>query len=289
MKTGGGYLRLFYDVVICFFLFGFCGWVCECVFCSFNEKKIINRGFVNGPICPIYGFGGLVVVYLLAPLRDNILLLFLGGTLATTALEYMTSVVMEVLFDTRWWDYSSQKWNIRGRVCLKFSLMFGALSVAAVKLLYPPFEALLLWLPTGGKPWIAWGCILMFAADCAVTTYSILSLNGKLAELKRASTELRQRLEAFQGEALSIQEHLERFRADRSEKSAELRKGLEELAARWEAGKESVTQKFQHRRIMDAFPGMRSTKYQEQLADVKAAFVEFKNKKIKIGESEKKS
>jgi len=282
-------MQAFYDLALYFFMFGFCGWACECIYCSLDQKKLVNRGFLNGPICPVYSFGGLLVVYVLEPVQDNIVLLFLLGMVSTTALEYLTSLTLEKLFKTSWWDYSNFPLNIGGRVCLLFSLIFGALSVVAVRLLYPPFAAMVGRVPAQVKPWLVWGLLAVFVADCAATVQAILTLNGKLAELRRITQELRQRLEALQGEALSIQEHLERFQADRSEKSAELRKGLEELAARWEAGKESVTQKFQHRRIMDAFPGMRSTKYQEQLADVKAAFVEFKNKKIKIGESEKKS
>ncbi|MFV0401842.1 MAG: putative ABC transporter permease [Oscillospiraceae bacterium] len=85
-------MQTFYELVIYFVLFSFCGWVCESIFCSINEKKVVNRGFLNGPVCPVYGFGGLIVVYVLAPFQHHIALLFLFGMIATTILEYITSL-----------------------------------------------------------------------------------------------------------------------------------------------------------------------------------------------------
>lgn len=270
-------MERFYDVVLCFFLFGFVGWVCESVFCSINEKKLVNRGFLNGPLCPVYSFGGLAVVYLLAPWQNNIPVLFVFGTIVTSAIEYITSWVLEKLFATKWWDYSEEKYNINGRVCLKFSILFGLLSVVAVRLLHPPFVALMRAIPAGAKPWIAWVCILLFLADCVFTVWGILEMNGTLARLKKASEELGAKLEAMQGGGFqTLQERLERFWEDTTEKATGFRKSLEDMIEKQNESKKQGARKLQFRRLSRAFPKMRSVKYAEQMAELKAAWEEFK-------------
>ncbi len=185
------------DVIIYFILFSFVGWLCETVFCSIAEKKFVYRGFLNGPICAVYGFGGLIVVYLLAPFRENILLLFLMGMFATTVLEYLTSYVLELVFQTRWWDYSERKFNLNGRVCLQFSLMFGVLAVLGVNLLYPLATHLITMIPIAGKPSIALILASIFLADFVLTVYGLFSFNGTLRTLDRNFKEFRQKLEDF--------------------------------------------------------------------------------------------
>ena len=187
-----------YDVIIYFILFSFVGWLCETVFCSIAQKKFVYRGFLSGPICPVYGFGGLIVVYLLAPFRENILLLFLMGMLATTVLEYLTSYILELAFQTRWWDYSERKFNLNGRVCLPFSLMFGVLSVLGVKLIYPVATLLIAMIPEAGKPIIALIFVTIFMADFILTVYGLLSFNGSLRTLEHNYKEFRQKLADLQ-------------------------------------------------------------------------------------------
>ena len=277
-------MTAFYEVVILFFLFGFCGWVCECVFCSIKDRKLTNRGFLTGPLCPVYGFGGLIIVYGLAPVRDNLPLLFLVGMLATTSLEYVTSYVLEKLFHTSWWDYSDLRFNLNGRVCLWFSLMFGALSVVAERLLNPPFRAMLERIPDPTKPWLALGMLAVFFTDCGITVHSILLLNGQLAELKKLSAELWVRLGASPSGEIGLIQRLEHLMLDRSEAAARLRASIRGLSERFDVLRNSS--RFQHRRLLHAFPRMRSNKYAEQLAQLKESWQTLKNKAKK---NEKKS
>ena len=271
----------FYDIVLYFSLFSFCGWICESVFCSIHEKKLVNRGFLNGPVCPIYGFGGLMVVYILAPLQNNLVLLFLCGLITTTALEYATSWLMEKLFHTSWWDYSDLKFNLNGRVCLKFSIIFGLLSVVAVKLLYPPFFSMVAKIPLWAKPWLGWGLTISLLADAGMTVYGILSLNGKLEELKATALEIRQKVEGA-GVYMSSQEWRERFRLEPSQLSPEaLRDALDDLTKRMETQLQGFAKRFQNRRLMNAFPKMRSTRNTEQFYDVKAAWEALKKRRKK--------
>ena len=111
-----------------FVLYSFIGWMYESILCSVAGKKLVNRGFLNGPVCPVYGTGAVAVVFVLSPLKDEPLALFLTSALLTTSLEYLTSWAMEKLFHARWWDYSKRFLNIHGRVCLRGFVAFGAMS-----------------------------------------------------------------------------------------------------------------------------------------------------------------
>ena len=119
-----------------FISYAFLGWCMEigCKYVQFG--KFINRGFLNGPYCPIYGSGAVLVILVLGKLT-NPFLLFFAGALLTCSLEYLTSFVMEKLFHARWWDYSKRKFNINGRVCLIGAVVFGAFSTVLVLWIHP--------------------------------------------------------------------------------------------------------------------------------------------------------
>lgn len=104
-------------VIFYFMIYSVVGWIYETTLCSITDRHFVNRGFLNGPYCPIYGSGALLDVLILGRI-ENPFLLFILGVLVTCSLEYLTSYVMEKLFKARWWDYSDKKFNIGGRVCL---------------------------------------------------------------------------------------------------------------------------------------------------------------------------
>ena len=109
--------------ILLFFFYSAGGWLLESIYCSIGEKKIINRGFLTGPLCPIYGTAAIVMVVLIYnPFRDNALVVFLLGIVLCYIVEYITSYIMEKLFAARWWDYTYELLNINGRICLKHSL-----------------------------------------------------------------------------------------------------------------------------------------------------------------------
>ncbi|WP_236879572.1 glycerol-3-phosphate acyltransferase, partial [Clostridioides difficile] len=114
--------------ILYFFIYSFLGWTVESIGCSIASKRIINRGFLNGPICPVYGFGAVIVISLLGRF-NNVVIVFLLGMILTTILEYFTGFILETLFHAKWWDYSDRKFNIKGRVCLKNAIYFGVMSV----------------------------------------------------------------------------------------------------------------------------------------------------------------
>ncbi len=132
------------DYIFYFFFYSFIGWFFESCYCSIRPKKWVNRGFLRGPICPIYGTGGLVMMIALLPLRHitenlyfNELLIFIAGAILCDIVEFMTSYIMEKLFNARWWDYSNKKFNIQGRICLTHTFYWGTCSCLFVFILEP--------------------------------------------------------------------------------------------------------------------------------------------------------
>lgn len=118
----------YYDLKTYFLLFiiySFLGWVLEVINSFIKEKKFINRGFLLGPLCPIYGFGTIAILVLLKDNADHPVSLFINAIFICSILEYFTSFFMEKLFNARWWDYSNRKFNINGRICLETMIPFG--------------------------------------------------------------------------------------------------------------------------------------------------------------------
>lgn len=254
-------MKAFNSGVLYFFIFSFIGWFCESVYCSLLiDHKPVNRGFLAGPVCPIYGFGGLIVVYMLLPLKEDPLKLFFLAMLLTTILEYVTSILMEKLFNARWWDYSKQPLNLNGRVCLLNSLEFGVMSMAAVYWVYPPMAYIVtrmsVW--TGG----ILSCLFLtvFVVDLFFSVRSAFALNSKLAELKVVADEILEKLELQK-------ERLEK-RLETITEMEEIRERLESLRQR---AKTLQIRNASHRRLLKAFPGLQSKRYQEQLDELRAA------------------
>ena len=126
-----------------FFFYSAGGWLLESIYCSIGEKRIINRGFLTGPLCPIYGTAALVMTILIYnPFKDRPFIIFLLGIVLCDIVEYITSYIMEKLFSARWWDYTYEFLNIGGRICLKHTLYWGIISVAFVRVLHPAVENL---------------------------------------------------------------------------------------------------------------------------------------------------
>lgn len=137
----------FYHLMNWLIIYSFFGWVWETCYVSVKSGKFVNRGFINGPLCTIYGFGAVSVYVILRPFSDNLLYLYLGGVVVATVLEYVTAVLMESIFHTSWWDYSDNKFNFQGRICLGASLGWGAFTVILFKVLHPLVESIVILYP----------------------------------------------------------------------------------------------------------------------------------------------
>lgn len=126
-----------YEAAWIFMIYAVIGWCVEVSYAALSRGVFENRGFLNGPYCPIYGFGVLIVVTLLSPLQDNILLLFIDSVLLTSILEFLTGFVLEKVFHKRWWDYSDVPFNLMGYICPKFSIFWGLGCMFVIKIIHP--------------------------------------------------------------------------------------------------------------------------------------------------------
>lgn len=260
----------FYVDFLYLIIYSFLGWICEVIYCSILAKKFINRGFLNGPLCPIYGFGAIMVITFLMPVRQNILLVFVLGFFLTSILEYVTSFAMEKMFHSKWWDYSGKQFNINGRVCLLNSILFGLLSVFVMLKVHPEVEKIV-----GGLSYFmvqvyAIIFIVFLTADTTVSVQTVFSLNERMQRLKDLSVEIKERFDAkqmYMESQLSERIALLRDSIQESEKYKDMYELVERLSG--EITKISSANKLLHRRLINAFPEMKSTRFQEQLQNIK--------------------
>lgn len=170
----------FYELVWIFIIYAFIGWCTEVSYAALDRGIFVNRGFLNGPYCPIYGCGVVIVVAALTPLKDNLLILFAGSFLLTSILEYITGFILEKVFHNKWWDYSNKPFNLHGYVCLKFSIYWGLACTFIMDVLHPIIYKGITMIPhiLG----VVLLCIIMtgFAVDCGVTVSTILKFNKRL-------------------------------------------------------------------------------------------------------------
>lgn len=250
-----------YEIFWYFVIYAVLGWVVEVCFCSINTGSFVNRGFLNGPVCPIYGFGMVAVLVCLWPLRHNILVLYAGAVVLTSALELVTGWVLKKLFHTSWWDYSDQPFNIGGYICLKFSLAWGLCVVVVMRVVQPLVTGFigLIVTPLGGVLGyvLAALVLLAFLCDLAVTVKAITKMNRDLGAIDDVARLLREGSDAVSQRlgttALAVDENVDGLKLD--------------AAARMDLLRAEVADQ-RHlvaRRLVRAFPKMRHTRYDDAL------------------------
>lgn len=290
-----------------FFVYAFLGWCTEVSFAALTSGRFVNRGFLNGPVCPIYGVGVVIVLFFLDPLRGNTFLLFLGSVLLTSLLEWVTGFVLEKIFHQRWWDYSNEPFNLGGYICLRFSIAWGLACLFVVEIIHPS----ILWLIHLIPHTLGLVLLALFSAgmlvDLAATVRTIARMNRQLTQLdelasriKALSNELGENLaervidaaELGSGLREDIQENLEdakdvlaqrredlqdsledmkeslaerrmQYQMDQAERLEQRQRDLAELRTKLEAAMASPI--FGQRRLMRAFPKMRSTTHAQAL------------------------
>ena len=318
-----------HELVLLFFIYACLGWGCEVAFAAVKEGRFINRGFLNGPICPIYGFGVVGVVLALKPVSENLWLLYVGSAILTTAIEFVTGFALEKLFHARWWDYSGMPLNIMGYVTLPFSLVWGAACLVIVRWVHPAFVGVVHALPFALIIGLDSAFGAVFMVDLCATVSSVRKLSQRLRKL----TELGEELHAISddigqtisGTTLAAKERVvsggeaiteARAQVERQigEKRAEVGRRIDKTRARigktraqvalqlWQREKQiadwldaqraqggervnAIRARFEgtrarlaatleehgfgHRRILDAFPNLRSEHYQEAMESLR--------------------
>ena len=308
-----------------FFIYAFLGWCTEVSYAALNTGRFVNRGFLNGPVCPIYGFGVVIVLACLTPLKKNFFFLFLGSVLLTSALEWITGFVLEKIFHQRWWDYSDKPFNLGGYICLQFSVAWGLACLFVVDILHPSIEFFIRVIPHP-LGWALLGIFsLVMAVDLMATVRTISKINRQLgqidelaAKIKDASNEFGENLadkvldaaeersdlkedldalvDALSDRREDLEEALARGRAQLEENLGEFRENLVELRGNllqrstdaqsqrqvrasallrdleeWKQSLQDLLDRdtFGQRRLLDAFPGMRSTDHRQSLEQLR--------------------
>lgn len=252
-----------YTYLWCFFIFAFFGWCGEVVFAAIVEKRFVNRGFLNGPICPIYGFGVVLIDLCLRPFGGNTALLLIGSMLVGSALEWLAGFLLEKLFHQKWWDYSNEPHNLNGYICLKYSLLWAFAGAGVVGAVVPFTRKLISLIP---RP-VGWAVLAVFLslalADFVVTVIAIVGLNRKLKKLEYVSSKLKA------GSDL-LGKGLYEGAAAAETKKQTLEKDWQKEAARLkEKYEENLKANKLHRRLLKAFPDLKSLKHNQELESLR--------------------
>ena len=171
-----------------FIIYSIAGWIMEVTLGLIEKHKFVNRGFLIGPYCPIYGFGVLSVSILLSKISNNIILLFLLATLICGTLEYLTSYFMEKIFHARWWDYTRRKFNINGRICLETLIPFGIISVLVICFVNPWLIERLHEIPNNVLDILVISLLLVYVID-SIISFSIIVRFKNLSKKEKDNTE----------------------------------------------------------------------------------------------------
>lgn len=170
-------------IYILFWLYSFLGWLMETTLVSLRSKKFINRGFLMGPYCPIYGTGG-VLLLVLSPYKDSPFLVFILSIVICSIIEYLTSYILEMIYKVRWWDYSNRMFNLNGRVCLFNSVCFGLLGMLMVSYLNPIFLNLITSLSDTILIIIALTILIITLIDMSITFSIMFDIRETIINLK---------------------------------------------------------------------------------------------------------
>ena len=214
-----------------FYLYCFLGWAWESCYVSLKQRRWVNRGFLRGPLLPIYGFGAVLILWATLPVRGSLALIFPLGMAAASALEYVTGAAMEALFKVRYWDYSNQPFNLNGHICLACSLAWGAFSILLVRVLHPPLEDLVLWLPGFLTDVLACGLTIYTTADTVRSFQAAMDLREVLTRLTEENEDLRRLARRVEVMSAFAEDDLRRFR-ERTEVNRLLRQERREDAFR---------------------------------------------------------
>ena len=236
-------MEYFYDLLFYFMIYSFAGWCGEVVFATIRHGKFVNRGMLHGAYCPIYGFGLIIVIVCLTPIKDSWLLLFVGSAVLTTVLEFITGFVLDKIFGRRWWDYSDQKFNIGGYICPQFTIVWGIACLLIMKVVQPAiaFAVGLIWKPLG--------IIILCLFYAAIITDVILTF----PEVKKLRNEIRL-IDDLEKQLTAVSDSIGSGLSDKTSQAVEfskehgitpeeMQKKADELKARLEAASDGVKQR----------------------------------------------
>lgn len=272
-----------WQYVFFFFLYAVLGWMAEVSYAALNTGDLVNRGFLNGPLCPIYGSGMVAILLLIGPWSGNVAVVFFGGMFITTVVELVGGFVLYRAFRTRWWDYTNERLNLGGYICLKFSLMWGLGSILLVMVFHPMLEGLVLRIPAAALLAADLAMLAVFAVDLGLSVAAAIGLNRRLTQIEDARAAMRtfsdKLTEVVGSSALSADEMLDEqklqlalAKMEGRDNMEQLRAELAERSARYRAAVEALElhTHFGAGRLLRAFPDMQSLDHAETVARLRA-------------------
>ena len=234
------YAYSWYQWLTFFFIYCFFGWIFESTYVSLKKRQFVNRGFLRLPLLPLYGTGAVMMLWVSLPVKDNLFLVYVSGVVAATVLEYVTGWGMERLFKMKYWDYSNQRFNVKGYICLSSSIAWGFLTILLTEVIHRPIERYVLGLPLMVDLVCVIVVSLLFAADTAESVKAALDL----AKVLDAMTNMRAELDDIQVQmALLKAETVQRMEEAREEASQKLGQVRSEAASRTSALKEGAAER----------------------------------------------
>ncbi len=268
------------NYVLMFFAFSAIGWIIETIYCSLGNKKFINRGFLYGPVCPIYGAGALLFEILVAPLSEPFAkrwwLVVIVGMVLADILEYLTSYIMEKLFNARWWDYSENFLNLHGRICFKHTCYWGLFSFIFVYVVSPVYNYFIGFVPQNTRN-IAVGIILViFLVDLILTVKATMDIHRLLKKIDSFKASLSEYGEILKLAAESIKDATEITYTD---KKRELVNQFKDIKDSIDALNEKSSQIYSNttKRLYSSFANLKSTT-EKKIREIESLAEEIKSR-----------
>lgn len=231
------------DSFLMFFLYSFIGWIVEVAYYGVTEGRFINRGYLNGLMCPVYGIGFYIVICVLRPFVGSFPMLFFGSATICTAAELTAGVILYAIFHLRWWDYSEYKWNLKGFICFRFFLYWGLACSLGMYLLHPAERFFLGKMPYAAKLSILAILLAFLIVDIIISTIDYIGLSKRIRAIQKISsglkwpsdkigTQIYDTVDTIVTKATptvnSYNEYMEMCNAHRSEEKALIKAHLEE-------------------------------------------------------------
>lgn len=220
-----------------FYLYCFLGWCFESTYVSVRDGHFINRGFLRGPFLPLYGSGATMMFVVSMPFQEHVLLTYFAGCIGATALEYVTGIAMEALFNVRYWDYTRKKFNFQGRICLSSTIAWGFLTILMTRVIHKPIERFVLSIPDRTLWYLTLLLTIYIAADFALSFKTALDLRNILIKMQRIKEEMVRMQKRLDVIIAFNNENKELKKQERELKMDEL---IESLGQRFASLKESI-------------------------------------------------
>lgn len=275
-----------YQMFLMFCVWSFIGWGIEVCYMTLETGEYQNRGFLNMPICPIYGFGVLMVVVFFRPLEHTIIPLFVVTALLCTTFELLVGLGMEKLFNTRWWDYSHEKFNFKGYICLKVSLLWGFGCVIVVKVVHPAIEAAIDWLPVKVGMVIVVVMSVLILIDVITSVCAVNNLNNRLKQLDEISA-LMLKSSVKIGEKLANETNKfnDKYEKFNDKAASEIKERTSEIKEKTSEITSDIKEKYemlismrdrQVERLLKAYPSIRSLRYSDAMDKLKEKILTYR-------------